>query len=62
MPLPAWATVDPYQMSADQPGEGKNLLSGKWISTNETEEIVDPLNGGTMLRVPFTSDEEVSIL
>jgi len=51
-------TVDPYQeMNSDSPGEVCNLLKGEWIQgTRFREDIPDPLNGETFLKVPDTTE------
>jgi len=47
-------------MSASNPGVGQNLCGGKWVDAAETMDIVDPLNGGCMLKVPNTSMDEIA--
>jgi hypothetical protein len=60
-PLPAWATVNPYTAGlTDTPGECANLLSGAWTSTRIMEDLLDPLTGEVMFRVPATTRSEVS--
>jgi 1-pyrroline-5-carboxylate dehydrogenase len=44
-------------MNAAEPGEVLNLAQGDWFGgTKGREDIVDPLHGGTFLRVPDTAD------
>jgi 1-pyrroline-5-carboxylate dehydrogenase len=46
-------------MSASSPGIGQNLVGGKWVGAAKVKEIPDPLNGGTMMKVPDTAVSEV---
>jgi len=59
-PLPAFATVDPYQgMNPGQPGVVRNLLGGKWQDARRhRDDIPDPLFGGEFLKVPDTRELE----
>lgn len=34
-------------------------MNGQWTNTEMTEEIVDPLNGETFLKMPSTSTKEI---
>ena len=56
----AFATVDPYDgMSAANPGAVLNLVAGDWASgSTHRDDIVDPLNGDTFLKVPDTRTVE----
>lgn len=36
-----------------------NLLAGSWTTTKDTEEVLDPLNGDAIMRVPLTSVGEL---
>ena len=47
--LPEWATVDPRQVSKDNPYTLSNVLDGKIYKSQKTEPVVDPLNGGNFL-------------
>lgn len=58
--VPSWATVDPNTMSARSPGIGHNMVGGKWVGAAKVKEIPDPLNGGTMMKVPDTAVAEVN--
>ena len=43
--MPAWATVNPYAMSGQQPAKSYNLVAGEWTEAKATRSIIDPLNG-----------------
>lgn len=53
-----FATLDPFEgMTSGDPGVVRNLLAGEWqVADAVRADIVDPLNGGTFLRVPDTTD------
>lgn len=53
-----FATLDPRDgMTGARPGTVRNLLAGEWIAADEVrDDIVDPMNGETFLRVPETTD------
>ena len=55
--LKAFATIDPNNLSKSD--KGFNLVKGEWTSTKQYMDLVDPLNGGTMIRVPDTSLDEI---
>ncbi|KAL0583842.1 hypothetical protein ABG067_006286 [Albugo candida] len=57
--IPSWATVDPNNLTSSKPGIGQNFVNGQWTNTEMTEEIVDPLNGETFLKMPSTSTKEI---
>ena len=48
--VPAWATVDPWSMSASTPAVGKNLVGGEWTEAATQHSIIDPLNGEAFMR------------
>jgi len=54
----AFATIDPFEgMNAATPGVAQNLVGGEWSSGTEfRDDLLDPLNGGTFLKVPDTTD------
>ena len=55
--LKAFATLDPEKMGPST--LGYNLLDGQWVNnTKKHMELVDPLNGGTMIKLPDTDKEE----
>jgi len=56
--LKAFATVDPNNLSASD--KGFNLVQGEWRSPNHYMDLIDPLNGGTMLKIPNTQLDEIS--
>ena len=39
--------------------KGYNLVNGEWTGTEEYLDLVDPLNGGTMIKLPNTSMTEI---
>lgn len=57
--LPAWATVDPDGMCGAAPAVGKNLVNGEWTGAAKTMDIIDPMNGEVMVKVPDTSMDEI---
>jgi len=57
--LPEWATVDPDAMCATAPAVGRNLVGGKWVDAGKSMDVIDPLNGEVMARVPDTTAEEI---
>jgi|EP01049_Picozoa_sp_SAG25_P007748 1-pyrroline-5-carboxylate dehydrogenase len=58
--LPAWATVDPWEMSGANPQQGANLVAGEWTQAEKQMAVIDPLNGEEMLLVPDTSEAELA--
>ena len=56
----AFATVDPFAgMTGDNPGKLQNLIGGNWVDVDSyRDDIVDPMNGETFLRIPDTRDLE----
>jgi len=57
--IPSWATVDPWEMSAEKPGTAMNLLQGEWVSTASTAPVVDPMNGEAFLMRPDLKPDEL---
>lgn len=55
--LKAFATIDPNNLSSSD--KGFNLVNGQWQSSNEYVDLVDPLNGGTMIKIPDTQMDEI---
>ena len=57
--VPEFATVDPFDGMTDaNPGILQNLVGGAWVdSDGGYDDIVDPMNGETFVRVPNTQDE-----
>ena len=47
--LPQWATLDPWQISKEQPHTLSNILDGKITKSKSVEPVIDPLNGGAFL-------------
>lgn len=59
IPVPAWASIDPNKLDAAHPGTLYNLVGGKWVLAKKTMDIVDPLNGDAILKMPLTQGEEL---
>lgn len=57
--IPAWATCDPQAMTPSHPAEGKCLLNGDWMTGKKSREVVDPLTGELMARVPELGFDEI---
>ena len=53
--LDKFATIDPYNLSAEKPGKVWNLVDGEWTQAKETKKIIDPLNGEVIVETPATS-------
>ena len=58
--VPPWATVNPETLNGAAPVTLSNFCDGKWQScTSEVLEILDPLNGEVILRMPRTQGAEL---
>ena len=55
--LKAFATIDPDNLSSSD--KGFNLVQGEWTSPRQYMDLVDPLKGGTMIKVPDTQMDEI---
>ena len=55
--LKAFATIDPNNLSKSD--KGFNLVGGQWTSTKQYMDLIDPLKGGTMIRIPDTQVDEI---
>ena len=55
--LKAFATIDPQNLSASD--KGFNLVNGEWVSPSKYLDLVDPLKGGTMIKIPDTQMDEI---
>ena len=55
--LKAFATIDPNKLSASD--KGFNLVKGEWVPASKYMELIDPLRGGTMIRIPDTQMDEI---
>ena len=55
--LSAFATVDPEKLSAKD--KGMNLVQGEWVGSKKYMDLVDPLNGGTLCKIPDTQLDEI---
>eukprot|EP00401_Gymnodinium_catenatum_P004873 CAMPEP_0117501172 /NCGR_PEP_ID=MMETSP0784-20121206/23157_1 /TAXON_ID=39447 /ORGANISM="" /LENGTH=558 /DNA_ID=CAMNT_0005296409 /DNA_START=13 /DNA_END=1689 /DNA_ORIENTATION=+ len=58
--VPSWATVDPEAMTPQDPAVGKNLCGGEWHDAARLHNVIDPLTGETMVKVPDTSIAEIA--
>lgn len=56
--LPPWATVDPEEMTPEKPAIGRNLCAGEWSDAAKMVDIVDPMTGKVMVKVPSTMGTE----
>jgi len=55
--LKAFATIDPNNLSGSD--KGFNLVKGAWVPSQKYKDLVDPLKGGTMCKIPDTQMEEI---
>jgi len=53
--VPEWATVDPWEMTPENPAIGRELCGGEWLEYSKTRTICDPLNGKDMVVLPDRS-------
>ena len=56
--LKAFATIDPNTMGGGS-DKGYNLVGGDWVPSSQYIDLVDPLKGGTMLKIPDTQVDEI---
>ena len=56
--LKAFATIDPDNLSAKD--KGFNLVQGEWTSSSQYLDLVDPLKGGKMIKIPDTQMDEIA--
>ena len=56
--VPSFATADPFdKMTAKEPCTLQNLVAGAWHDHDGTcDDVVDPMNGDVIVRVPETTD------
>lgn len=55
--LKAFATIDPNNLSASD--KGYNLVQGEWKTTENYIDLIDPMNGKVMMKLPDTQVEEI---
>ena len=55
--LSAFATIDPERLSPKD--KGFNLVNGEWVSSNSYMDLIDPLHGGNMCKIPDTQMDEI---
>ena len=56
--LKAFATIDPENLSTSD--KGFNLVQGEWTSSAKYHELIDPLNGEKMIKIPDTQMDEIT--
>lgn len=56
--LKAFATIDPNNLSASD--KGFNLVKGEWVPSQKYMDLIDPLKGGTLMKIPDTQTEEIT--
>ena len=57
--IPKWATVNPWKMSFENKAILSNLVDGKWILSTKNINIIDPLNGQKVIKVPCISNLDI---
>lgn len=55
--ISAFATVNPENLTAKN-AKAQNLCGGEWHNTKEWEDLIDPLSGKIMGKIPLTQPEE----
>jgi len=55
--LKAFATIDPANLSTRD--KGMNLVNGEWVGTKEYIDLVDPMTGRPMIKIPDTKGDEI---
>ena len=55
--LKAFATIDPETLSPKD--KGYNLVNGEWVGTKDYIDLVDPMTGKPMIKLPNTSVDEI---
>ena len=55
--LNAFATVDPSNLTKSS--KAQNLCGGEWSSTQNWDDLIDPMNGKVIGKIPNTNDEEI---
>ena len=55
--LKAFATIDPENLSAAN--KGMNLVKGEWVGTREYTDVIDPLTGKPLMKIPDTQMDEI---
>ena len=56
---PSWATINPATMGPAEPAVLYNMVGGDWASARESLDIVDPMTGEVMLKMPDTQVDEL---
>merc|ERR1712195_444686 len=56
---PVWATMNPIELSAENPAKVQNLVMGEWRDTERYSTVVDPLTGEAFMTVPDTNGKEL---
>ena len=55
--LNSFATVDPSNLTKSS--KAQNLCGGVWSGTQNWDDLIDPLSGKVMGKIPSTNDEEI---
>jgi len=55
--LKAFATVDPNNLNAAK-DKGYNLVNGEWVEPSQYINMIDPLTGKDMIKIPDTQIHE----
>ena len=58
--IKAFATVNPESMTAKDT-KAQNLCGVEWHNTEEWEDLIDPLNGKVMGKIPYTNISETKM-
>jgi len=53
-----FSVLDPKTLSQSNPYTVKNLVYGSWKNTDQTRNIIDPLNGDLFIKIPDTKSED----
>ena len=57
--IPKWATVNPWKISHENKATLNNLVDGKWLNSTKKINIIDPLNGQKILKVPCLNNLDI---
>lgn len=50
--MKAFATIDPEKLGPNS--KCYNLVNGEWVSTQLYKDLIDPMTGETMIKIPDT--------
>jgi hypothetical protein len=57
--LKSFATVDPENLTSNT--KAFNLISGNWEGGEKYMDLVDPLKGGVMCKIPDTESSDSTV-